>query len=605
MEINRAFVALQPLLFVLVVKRCESDQVLYHCTFETNEDCRLEQDPSDEFDWEVHRGVAPSSHAKVHHRRGRHHRSIRKRGSFGYEEYPGPLSVLRELSYEERELMNYNIFIDLAQGPFPTRPFVDHTYGNDSGHFAHLVAKDSTRTSGHARIMSPPITVPDSVEADLTFFYHLWDAKERPSASQLKIFACEEKDLVFTATASLGSVWMKAEVRIQCNGTFRIIFEGFIGGTDVDIAIDDVNVTVSNGTPATEQPDSTWNWDDDSNATTTILPATTLSTSPGDPGPGPEGPDTGLDPETAVSLVVIALVLFAATCFMLLVTLMIHIRFRSKRRRRGRSHEPLSFGSEFFNRHSMDPSEATAYMTLNFPPSSTSGSGIELLSMSERHSHDSKRSKPSSGMQSKRSSGLNASAESIRRSVYTRRSTVGQRRQSRTFPATKELKNILESVRMRRFRTLSQHLSVADVENLRRTLCSQGETTFNSDRTVSTVLLDASASTLRPMSDMSDHFYYSLFPTVGIVSCKNSLVACEEAGPIVELDDSSRPCSGDYDSDDLEVQAVTSGSLLNKSMSRSDTGSDASVAPETTQMVDNEIYECYTNSDSSSPDTAQ
>ncbi|XP_022093156.1 uncharacterized protein LOC110980610 isoform X2 [Acanthaster planci] len=551
--------------------------------------------------------MAPSNHARFHSRRSRHHRSVWKRGSLRYETYSGPLSVFRELSIEERELLNNNVFIDLSPDPFPHWPFVDHTYGNDSGHFAHLVAKDNTQTSGHARIMSPEITMPDSVEADLTFFYHLWNFKGRPSAGRLKVFVCEGQDLVFTATASLGSVWMKAEVRIKCNGTFRIIFEGFIGGKDIEIAIDDVNVTVSNGTPPTVQPHTTWNTGNESNATTTSLPTTMTSAGPSNPEPGPEGPDTGVDPETAVSLVVIALVLFAATCFMLLVTLMIHIRFRSKRRRRGRFHEPFTFGSEFFNRHSMDPSEATAYMTLNFPPSSTSGSGLEFLSMSERRScdaRDSKRSKPSDGAQSKRSSGLHASAESIRRSAYTRRSTGGQRRQSRTFPVSKELKNLLESVQMRRFRTLSQHMSVADVETLRRTLSSQGETAPNSDRTVSTVLLDATASSLRKMSDMSDHFYYSLFPTVGIVSCKNSLVASEDSDQIIELKD-RRPASGEYDSDDLEVQAVTSGSLLIKSESQSESESDRSVAPETTQMVDNEIYECFTNSDASSSGTVQ
>ncbi|XP_071808087.1 uncharacterized protein [Asterias amurensis] len=583
-------------------RSCRASQVVYHCTFESNEDCKIEQDPSDDFDWEVHRGLAPINHQ----RRLRHLR--RKRGSIRAESWPGPMGLIQVPDpVDEWDADNGNIFLDLPPKMQPGRHFVDHTYGNQSGHFAHLVAAKNGRTSGHARIMSPPITIPDSLEADLKFFYHLWNAQENPTAGTLKVFACQQQDLVFKASTSAGSVWMEAEIRIQCNGTFRIIFEGFISGTDTDIAIDDVNVTVCDF--PFFKPNITWDNNDSSDEAKATIMATKAPSltkgdagTPIDPGLGPDSPGTGMDPQTAVSLVVIALVLFAATCFMLLITLMIHIRIRSKRRRRGRFHEPFIYGSEFFNRHSIDPSEPTAYMTLNFPPSSTSGSAAEFFSLSERTTYGSKRSKPSSGFHSKRSStgtGLQASAESIRRSVYTRRSTTGQRRQSRTFPVMKELKNILETVHMRRIRTLSQHLSVADVETLRRTLCSQGETANNSDRTLSTVLLDTTASTIRPGSSLSDHFYYSLFPAVGIVSCKNSLVACEESG-VEEMDDSRSAGSGDYDSDDLEVQAVTSGALLDHSGStHSEHGSHDLEAPDTTMMVDNEIYECYSNSDSS------
>ena len=158
-------------------------------------------------------------------------------------------------------------------------------------------------------------------------------------------------------------------------------------------------------------------------------------------------------------------------------------------------------GPEYFNRGT--DGDPTAYMTLNFregTPSSQSGTGTgtEVLTLSDRHS----------------------GPTPIDRSSWEQvimRDMKPVRRESKTFPIMKEIKHLLEAVHMRRIRTLSAHLSRAEVETLRRQFTPDNtqDTTQDSgthERTRSTVALERTESSIRPLSEISEHFYYSLFP---------------------------------------------------------------------------------------------
>ena len=163
-------------------------------------------------------------------------------------------------------------------------------------------------------------------------------------------------------------------------------------------------------------------------------------------------------------------------------------------------------GPEYFNRGT--DGDPTAYMTLNFQDGLSShsgtGTGTEVLTLSDRHS------------------GPSPIDRSSWEQVIMSDMKPMPRRESKTFPIMKEIKHLLEAVHMRRIRTLSAHLSRAEVETLRRqfTPDTTNDGTHDSgthdsgthDRTRSTIALERTQSSIRPLSEISEHFYYSLFP---------------------------------------------------------------------------------------------
>ncbi|XP_072045927.1 uncharacterized protein [Amphiura filiformis] len=414
-------------------------RVLYHCSFELNENCRFRQDTRDELDWVVERDPSPSS--------------------------------------------------------------------TSNGRFAHLTPRKSIGKpgpiGGRARIATPYIEAPEGY-VDLSFLYHIFNSNPELVEGILNVFACQ-KQLVWSSSASWGNHWFKADIKITCNEGFRIIFEGFIGGVNIDIAIDDVSVTgpqKPKTVPTTKLLTTEDFTTDGYELSTTPFsgpsiepPMVTPHSNDTDPGT-----DTKIAPVTAVSLVAVSVGLFVTTVVMLIVSLVIHARVCSKR-----SKYPahiIYHGPEFFNRGT--DGDPTGYMTLNFRDGISSrsgtGTGTEVLTLSDRQSDPTP----------------------IDRSSWEQvimRDMIPVRRESKTFPIMKEIKHLLEAVHMRRIRTLSAHLSTAEVETLRRQFTpdntqdtTQDSGTQEHDRTRSTVALDRTASSIRPLSEISEHFYYSLFP---------------------------------------------------------------------------------------------
>ena len=181
----------------------------------------------------------------------------------------------------------------------------------------------------------------------------------------------------------------------------------------------------------------------------------------------------------------------------------------------------------------------------------------------------------------------------------------------------RELKNLLHAVHMRRIRTLSQHLSVAEIEMLRHQLSGRSSATTQQDvphdRTMSTILLDTSASTIRPMSEISEHFYYSLFPDpngeAGARSppqrrhdARTPLVSgrpvqtsslAHQSGVLIDtagqtVGHSHASSAGEEATSSTIIPSEESGSPLE------DTSATTVAAGDDTEMVDNEIYESFT-----------
>ncbi|XP_041484820.1 uncharacterized protein LOC121431346 isoform X2 [Lytechinus variegatus] len=540
------------------IKGTLQDKNLIHCNFEQLDLCPFEQDPTDELDWDLY--------------------------------HSPPLSPL-------------------LHGPYP-----DHTYGKVIGHYARLASPPNV-TGGDARIMTPNLKLTDGV-AELSFYYHMFDPIPSDFKGTINVYGCN-RDLVWSRSVNLGNFWVKATIKLSCDSPFRIIFEGVIGAKDSDLAIDDVDVTdrFNRTKPTAGKP-----MDPRGTEPGGITPRSSNGASTGSITLYPHGelPPVGpgtedVDPDIALSLVTVAVALFAATCLMLLVTVIIHYKVCNQRRKNHYPSHIVYHGPSYYNRDvERTGNEREGYMTLNFDGSraSSSGTTTELLNMSDRHDMPSK-------------NGDRISLASITRtsSLSEPRPRLPTRRESRTFPIVRELKNLLHAVHMRRIRTLSQHLSVAEIEMLRHELSSRSTTPahpdVSHDRTMSTILLDTSASTIRPMSEISEHFYYSLFPDPNgeggarspaqrrhdarapLVSGRpahTSSTMAAQGGPLVDrtgrtVGQSHASSTGEEGTHSTIVQSEESSGPLD------DVTSTTIAAGDNTEMVDNEIYESYTENE--------
>ncbi|XP_071477262.1 uncharacterized protein [Diadema antillarum] len=555
------------------IKATIQDKHIIRCNFEQLELCPFEQDPNDELDWDLY--------------------------------HSPPVSALLRGPYSDH---TYGKVIGFREGHV-----VADLLTRRSRHYARLATPPNT-TGGLARIMTPPLQL-TAGNAEVTFFYHMFDPVPSDFKGTINVYGCN-RDLVWSRSINLGNFWVKATIKISCDEPFRVIFEGIIGAKDSDLAIDDVDVTDRfNITPSPNpsmDPDGTKSPREVTPRGANGEPTIGITLYPNGEGP-PVGPGTNddVDPDIALSLVTVAVALFAATCLMLLVTVIIHYKVCSQRRKNHYPSHIVYHGPSYYNRDVERHShEGAGYMTLNFDGSraSSSGTATEFLTMSDRH--DTTRSK---------------NGDRISLGSFTRASSFSEprprlptRRESRTFPIVRELKNLLHAVHMRRIRTLSQHLSVAEIEMLRHQLSSRSTATtqpeVSHDRTMSTILLDTSASTIRPMSEISEHFYYSLFPDPnseggGRVAARRQdartpLVSSRpvhtssvaQSSPLVDTSGrtvgESHASSAGEEATHSAIFPVSEGSTAHE-----DITATTVAAGDVMEMVDNEIYESYTENE--------
>ncbi|KAJ8033959.1 hypothetical protein HOLleu_24355 [Holothuria leucospilota] len=229
------------------------------------------------------------------------------------------------------------------------------------------------------------------------------------------------------------------------------------------------------------------------------------------------------------------------------------------------------------------------HLNFNGRRASLSTAGTELLTLSERDGTNKSRDR--------------SSFSSVGGSRPTSR-LLG-RRTSRTFPGVRELKNFLHDIHFRRLRTFSSHVTAAELAVVRSRLESGGRIHAHRERTRSTILLERSGSTVRPVSEISEHFYYSLFPdasseiVVDSESNRSSLVDLRvevpaRVGTIELLSHHDRTHRRRTNSSNLRIiwtseEGVTSNTpqVSHEVIQRAQEGSS--------EMVDNEIYESYTD----------
>ncbi|XP_072046141.1 uncharacterized protein [Amphiura filiformis] len=142
-----------------------------------------------------------------------------------------------------------------------TGPSSDHTVGDDTGHYFY--AQSDINYFGTTSQLFSPLFNLTKRTARLEFYYHMYDARYPDNMGTLNVYAhpCGVEQLVFSRTGNQGYLWKKAEVVLQCNKEVQIAFEAVRGGTESDIAIDDIkliDVFDTNPTatqvPYTEEP---------------------------------------------------------------------------------------------------------------------------------------------------------------------------------------------------------------------------------------------------------------------------------------------------------------------------------------------------------------
>lgn len=179
------------------------------------------------------------------------------------------------------------------------------------------------------------------------------------------------------------------------------------------------------------------------------------------------------------------------------------------------------------------------------------------------------------------------------------------RRTSRTFPGVQDIKNFIHDIHFRRIRTFSSHVTAAELDVVRRRLETSNRIHSHRDRTTSTILLERSGSSIRPGSDISEHFYYSLFPEpnpedypIDSESSRSSLVDFRvevpaRVGTIELLSHPSRANRRRTNSSNLRIIWTSEGGAVSDLPQVESQSRQQSQEVSTSEMVDNEIYECY------------
>ncbi|XP_038074031.1 MAM and LDL-receptor class A domain-containing protein 1-like isoform X2 [Patiria miniata] len=172
--------------------RCPSEEVT--CDFETLHICFFTQDRTDDMDWVVHNGATPS---------------------------------------------------------YGTGPKNDHTYGNSTGNYMYIETSSPVNVGHVARLISPAITETHGHAHCLIFWYHMYGQHvDALNVLLANTTAPTQRKLIWTLSGNRGDKWRAAEVHLQSDQDFLVIFEAFRGSSyQGDIALDDVWITSTEGCP--------------------------------------------------------------------------------------------------------------------------------------------------------------------------------------------------------------------------------------------------------------------------------------------------------------------------------------------------------------------
>ncbi|KAL5006374.1 hypothetical protein ScPMuIL_015180 [Solemya velum] len=130
------------------------------------------------------------------------------------------------------------------QGPSPsddTGPSVDHTLGTAQGYYLYIDASPPRRVNDTARLVSSAVL--SANPQCLHFWYHMYGPHVNTLSVILRVNSTYGLP-VWTRVGTYDSAWHIANVNIQNNDTYNMVFEA-VRGTDYkgDIALDDIHVT--------------------------------------------------------------------------------------------------------------------------------------------------------------------------------------------------------------------------------------------------------------------------------------------------------------------------------------------------------------------------
>ncbi|CAC5378863.1 MAM and LDL-receptor class A domain-containing protein 1,MAM and LDL-receptor class A domain-containing protein 2 [Mytilus coruscus] len=121
-----------------------------------------------------------------------------------------------------------------------TGPITDHTTGTDAGFYIYIEVSAPRKPNQKAQIVSANIVT--TTTKCLRFWYHMYGLNIKTLNVYLKSSATPGK-LFWTHKGSLSNKWYQAQVDIQGNSTYKIMFEAVVGhGVRGDIAVDDITV---------------------------------------------------------------------------------------------------------------------------------------------------------------------------------------------------------------------------------------------------------------------------------------------------------------------------------------------------------------------------
>ncbi|XP_071964038.1 uncharacterized protein [Antedon mediterranea] len=233
-------------------------------------------------------------------------------------------------------------------------PDYDHTHGDQKGHYIHLFSENSTSET-EARVFSPSIDLTGGM-GYMSFYYYVMHGDSVNFNVTLNIYACDD-ELVYTLSDVTGNTWLRADVLLSCNHTFKIVFEGSVSG-DGDIAIDDIAIMDAFG----DAVDVTVHILDGNETIIfpTFFPQRTVI-------PTNESEINQKTKLVSVNALAIAMGLFAATVGIVLLSLLLHVYIWRRRRLLRRPIEVEGLGS--LSQIQVIPvsrQRASGYMTIKF-----------------------------------------------------------------------------------------------------------------------------------------------------------------------------------------------------------------------------------------------
>ncbi|XP_077867591.1 thyroid hormone-induced protein B-like [Saccoglossus kowalevskii] len=135
---------------------------------------------------------------------------------------------------------------NVGSSPTPsanTGPSFDHTMGNETGHYLYIEA--SGREMGQKAIITTPF-IPNEFPGHVCvrFYYHMYGANIGTLNVYIGNHGNQFDPLMWSMTGESGNEWLKADVDVRLKDViFMVTFEGIVGSSYLsDIAIDDINV---------------------------------------------------------------------------------------------------------------------------------------------------------------------------------------------------------------------------------------------------------------------------------------------------------------------------------------------------------------------------